>query len=114
MLHALSGLYALTGEGSYAAGFKAILPAYVDYARKVAAGVAHALEAVANHQRGVAVLKLGASVDQKTVRDHLVAKPWRRAFIQVSDQLPADALQLCLGTECQAPTNKIGEALAKF
>ncbi len=107
MLHALSGLYALTGEGRYAETFESILPAYADYARKVAAGVAHGLEAAAVHQSGVAVMKVGASVDLQSLRDALAAKPWRRTFIQKSGGLPADSYQLCIGTQCLAATDDL-------
>jgi len=111
MLHALSGLYALTGDGRYVAELEATLPAYADYARKVAAGVAHGLEAAATHQSGVAVIKVGQGVDLQSLRDALAAKPWRRSFIQQSPELPANHIQVCLATQCLAPTEGLDQAL---
>jgi hypothetical protein len=111
MLHALSGLYALTGDGRYVAELEATLPAYADYARKVAAGVAHGLEAAATHQSGVAVIKVGQGVDLQSLRDALAAKPWRRSFIQQSSELPANHIQVCLGTQCLAPSEGLDKAL---
>ena len=114
MLHALSGLYALTGEGRYASELQAVLPAYADYARKVAAGVAHALEAVATHQAGIAVIKAGPGVDLQGVRERLAAKPWRRSFVMQSTGLASGSLQVCLGTQCHAPTDDLDAALTAF
>jgi uncharacterized protein YyaL (SSP411 family) len=114
MLHALSGLYALTGDGRYAAEFEATLPAYTDYARKVAAGVAHALEAVASHRAGIAVIQFGACVDPQALRDRLAAKPWRRTFILQSGELAPGTLQVCLGAQCHAPTEDVDAALTVF
>ncbi len=114
MLHALSGLYALTGEGRYAAELEATLPAYADYARKVAAGVAHALEAAAVHQSGVAVIKVGEGADLPALRTALAKKPWHRVFIQQSADCEVGHYQVCLGTQCHAPTEDLEQALAPF
>ncbi len=111
MLHALSGLYALTGDGRYATELEASLPAYTDYARKVAAGVAHGLEAAAVHQTGVAVIKVGEGVDLQKIRAALAAKPWCRSFIQQSKELAPTEIQVCQGAQCHAPTSDINEAL---
>lgn len=111
MLHALSGLYALTGDGRYAAEFEAMLPAYADYAGKVAAGVAHGLEAAATHQSGVAVIKLGVAVDLNALRIALAAKAWRRTFIQQSKDLSPKQIQVCLGTQCLAPKDDLVAAM---
>ncbi|NBB78235.1 MAG: DUF255 domain-containing protein [Verrucomicrobia bacterium] len=114
MLHALSGLYALTGEGRYAAEFERMLPAYSDYARKVAAGVAHALEAIASHRAGIAVIQFGSGIDPKALRDRLAQKPWRRVFVLRSEALAPDTIQVCLGTQCHAPTDDLDAALTEF
>lgn len=111
MLHALSGLYALTCDGRYAAEFEAMLPAYADYAGKVAAGVAHGLEAAATHQSGVAVIKLGVDVDLNALRIALAAKAWRRTFIQQSMDVSPKQIQVCLGTQCFAPKDDLAAAM---
>lgn len=115
LMHALSGLYALTGEGKYAAEFQSTLPAYADYAAKVAAGVAHALEAVATDAIGITVVKVRASVDLAALQAAIAAKPWRRCFIQqvAADKLPA-SYQLCFGTQCLLPTDDLRELLESF
>lgn len=115
LMHALSGLYALTGEGKYAAEFQSALSAYTDYASKVAAGVAHGLEAAVTEAIGIAVIKVRASVGLTALRDALATKPWRRCFIQqVADgELPA-SYQLCVGTQCLPPTDDLDEMMESF
>jgi uncharacterized protein YyaL (SSP411 family) len=111
MLHALSGLHALTGDGRYAAEFEATLLAYADYAGKVAAGVAHGLEAAATYQSGVAVIKVGVDVDMNALRNALADKAWRRAFIQQSMDLSPKQIQVCLGTQCLTPDDDLAAAM---
>ena len=111
MLHALSGLHALTGDGRYAAEFEATLPAYADYAGKVAAGVAHGLEAAATHQSGVAVIKVGVDVDMNALRKALADKAWRRTFIQQSMDLSPKQIQVCLGTQCLTSNDDLAAAM---
>ena len=115
LMHALSGLYALTGDGKYAAEFQSTLPAYADYAAKVAAGVAHALEAVTTDAIGLAVIKVRASADLKALRAAIATKPWRRCFIQQvpDEELPA-SYQLCVGTQCLPPKDDLDELIEKF
>ena len=111
MLHALSGLHALTGDGRYAAEFEATLPAYADYAGKVAAGVAHGLEAAATYQSGVVVIKVGVDVDMNALRNALADKAWRRTFIQQSMDLSPKQIQVCLGTQCLTPDDDLAAAM---
>lgn len=111
VLHALSGLYALTGEGHYEAAFRSMLPAFTDYAQKVAAGVAHALEAATTHAVGIAVIKVRAGVSLEPLQVALTAAPWRRTFIQsVSTDQSAD-YQVCIGTQCLTPTDDLAEVI---
>ncbi|MEO0511102.1 MAG: thioredoxin domain-containing protein [Verrucomicrobiota bacterium] len=115
LMHALSGIHALTGEGRYASEFKAMLPVYSDYAVKVASGVAHGLEAAATDAIGIAVIKVTSSADLNSLRDAIASKPWRRCFIQqvLDDALPA-AYQLCVGTQCLPPTDDLDEMMEAF
>lgn len=115
LMHALGGLYAMTGEEKYAAEFQSTLPAYADYAAKVAAGVAHGLEAITNEAIGIAVIKVRASADVAGLRDAIAAKPWRRCFIQqaADEALPA-SYQLCVGTQCLPPSDDLGEIIEQF
>ena len=111
MLHALSGLHALTGDGRYSAELEATLPAYVDYAGKVAAGVAHGLEAAATYQSGVVVIKVGVDVDMNALRKVVAARAWRRTFIKQSIDLSPNQIQVCLGNQCLAPEDDLATAL---
>lgn len=110
MLHALGSLYALTGDARYADELGETLPAFADYALKVAAGVSHALEAATVHAVGIPVIKVQAGVDLKSLRDSLAMIPWRRTFIQVHEDTAQSAnYQLCVGSQCLAPTDDLAE-----
>lgn len=114
LLHALSGASALTGEARYAREIEALLPAYSDSAGKVASGVAHALEAIATHEMGIAVIHIRPGVDPELLRAALAERPWRRTFVQLAaENAPAD-YQLCLGMACRAPTNDLEILLKEF
>ncbi len=112
MLHALSGLYALTGEARYAEELRETLPAFTDYTLKVAAGISHALEAATVHAAGIPVIKVRNGVDLKPLNLALAEIPWRRSFIQLADDstLTAD-YQLCVGNQCLAPTNDLADVI---
>ena len=111
LLHALSGLYALTGEGRYDQALRSTLPAFADYAQKVAAGVAHALEAASTHAIGIAVIKVKAGVSLHALRDALAKAPWRRTFIQIGADHQSADYQVCVGTQCLPPTSDLSEVI---
>ena len=115
LLHALSGLYALTGDARYAAERQRMLPAYAEFAAKVASGVAHALEAAASDAIGIVVIKVRRSADTEALRAALVKRPWRRCFVTAVDDaaLPA-AYQLCVGEQCLPPTDDLDELIELF
>ena len=115
LMHALSGLYALTGESEYAERFHSMLLAYADYASKVASGVAHALEAAATEAIGVAVIKVSDSGDIEALRAQVASKPWRRCFIRkVGDGELSSSYQLCVGTQCLPPTDDLNAIFEAF
>ena len=111
LLHALSGLYTLTGDGRYEAALRSILPAYTDYAQKVAAGVAHALEAATTHAVGIVVIKVKDGVSLAPLQTALVDAPWRRVFIQSACQMQSAEYQVCVGTQCLPPTDSLSEVV---
>jgi uncharacterized protein len=112
MLHALTGLYALTGNPDTADALQSTLPAYSDYALKVASGVAHALEAATVHAIGIAVIKVNAGISLDPLRAALADHPWRRTFIQIIDNAEQTSdYQVCIGTQCLPPTDLISEVI---
>ena len=112
MLHALSGIYALEGDTRYAEELAKAFPAYIYYARKVASGVAHALEAATVYKYGITVIKVGEKADLKGLRKALAMKSWRRVFIKHSSEVPLGNFQICIGSKCHAPTGDLDTALA--
>ena len=111
MLHALSGLYALTGEKRYGELFYSTLTAYISYSQKVAAGVAHALEAAATYATGIIIIKIRPDVATDTLQRELAAIPWRRTFIQVNQEEQGDDYQVCIGSKCMSTSDKLAEVL---
>lgn len=115
LLHALSGLYALTGDARWSTAFHSTLPAYVDYAGKVAAGVAHALEAAAMDAVGLIQIKVRDQVDLASVREGVARVPWRRVFVLLNpDSGMSGRFQVCVGTQCLKPTDLLEEILNIF
>ncbi len=110
MLHALAGMYAISGEGRYAEALQSTLPAYADYAQKVASGVAHSLEAVAAHAIGIIVIKVKQGTDLSSLRDALACRPSRPIFIQ-SVSVQSSAYQVCVSSQCLVPTDDIAAVI---
>ncbi len=111
MLHALSGVYALTGDARYQAALQENLAAYSDYSQKVASGVAHALEAASSDALGLIVIKVNEGAELNALRDAISDQSWRRIYIQpVREQ--ATTYQLCVGTQCLVPTDDLAEIVA--
>lgn len=111
LLHALSGLRALTGEERYGRVFGETVPAYSEFAGKIAAGVAHALEAAANERAGVGVFRIAEGAPVEPVRRVLAGRPWRRVFVRGGDVEGGKRYQLCAGAQCFPPTDDPEEAI---
>ncbi|WP_269522931.1 thioredoxin domain-containing protein [Coraliomargarita parva] len=115
MLHALAKAYAVSGQGDYAEAIQRSLPAYSEYAQRVASGVAHALEAIAAHQSGIAVIKFRPGADLEALRAGLSAAHWCSCFVlpDASVELTAD-FQLCVGSRCLLATDSVDDLLKEF
>lgn len=114
LLHGLSSLHALTGEARYAEALGKTLPVYTEYAGKVAAGVAHALEAAATDAIGLVIIKVRTGADLEGLRSALAARPWRRCFVELveAEAIPAD-YQLCVGSHCLPPSDDFETLIEK-
>jgi len=112
MLHALSAMYALTGDAKYDQAIQSILPAFSDYANKVAAGVAHALEAATSYANGITIIKVKQLADFVDLRAAMAQQRWQRCFVFLA---PAGELtkrfQLCRGSQCLPASNDLSELL---
>ena len=110
MLHALSALYTLTGEVRYEKAFLNLLPAYSDYSKNIASGIAHALEAITIHQQGIEVYRLSHSSQLSTLRKGLANQAWKRRFVLFSNSSELKMnYQLCIGTQCHREVNNLEE-----
>jgi uncharacterized protein len=86
--------------------------AYVERSRRIPNGVAFGLEGLTWDALGMVVLKMGRDVDRSRLASMLQAKPWRPIYLMVSDAGESDAIQVCVGTTCFAPTKAAEEAVA--
>jgi uncharacterized protein YyaL (SSP411 family) len=112
LAHVLAGLHALTGESAYAAELADLKKCYTGLAARSPMGVPYALAAFTWDAIGIAVLKVKGPCDWDALRAALAAKPYRPLFIiSATDPAQPDGLQLCVGTQCSAPTTSIEELM---
>lgn len=109
LLHALSGLYALTGEAHLDEETRSLFPAFTDNAQKVASGVAHALESIATHFIGVVVIKVRTKDSIEILRNELTNHFWRRTFVCLNPEEQPSDYQVCVGSSCFLLTNSVAE-----
>jgi uncharacterized protein len=115
LAHVLAGLHALTGEGAYAAELADLKKCYTGLVARAPMGVPHALAAFTWDAVGVAVLKVKGPCDWAALRAALAAKPYRPLYIiSATDPAQPDGLQLCVGTQCTAPTANLAELSEMF
>jgi len=113
LLHVFGDLYALTGHAQYSKELESLKIAYPGLAERAPAAITHALHGIAKDALGVAVIKAKVGEDElKELRTQLSNKPWRRTFLlhSTEDDQP-EGFQLCVKTQCLAPTRDIGELL---
>jgi uncharacterized protein YyaL (SSP411 family) len=115
MAHVFSALGALTGEAEFASEFERLKPAYPGIVGTSPAAASHALSAFAWQAIGIATIKCPPHAELEALRAALVARPWRPVYIQTSDDpaLTAD-YQLCVGTQCLAPTSDPDEITSQL
>ncbi len=114
LLHSLSALYTLSGKSEYKTELEEMRKCYPGLTERAPSAVSHALSAYTADAMGVAVIKVKGTTDLTALHAALTNRPWRRVFVQLTDD-PAqpDGYQLCIGTQCQAPTSDL-EALAEM
>jgi len=116
MLHALVKLHAATGEPRYAEAVERALPAFAEYAGKVASGVAHALEAAAHHANGITLIDARDAPALAELRTLLARHPWAPRILRIDAEAAGEGrFRACLGTHCLPPvdsTEELRDALA--
>jgi len=105
LLRTLVGLRAVTGESAYERVVGDTLPAFIPFAEKIAAGIAHTLTAATEHAMGAPVIHAHPEGSLDALRDALADRPWRRRFIFAAsgDEAPR-GYQVCVGAQCMAPS----------
>ena len=112
LLQSLVSLDLLTGNPEYAEEIDRMRLAYPGIIHSAPSAASHALSALVSQAIGIAVIKVRPGADLEALRAALAARPWRPVYLQVDDSgtLSAD-FQLCVGTECLAPTDSVGEVV---
>lgn len=112
LAHVLAGLYALTGENAYAAELGELKKCFAGLAARTPMGVSHALAAFTWDAIGVAVLKVKGPCDWDALQAALAAKPYRLMYLVAAhDPAQPEGMQLCVGTQCAAPTKDLAELM---
>ncbi len=111
LAHVFTFLHALTGDASYAAELGDLKKAYAGLVTRAPTGVSHALTAFTWDALGVAVLKIKGACDFTALRAALASRPYRPVFLvnANNDSAQPAGMQLCVGTQCQAVTEKVRE-----
>jgi hypothetical protein len=115
LVHSFRDLAQLTGDAQWAELVEKLKVAYPGIAGKAPQAIGHALSGFVQNAVGVAVIKIKDVDDLEPLRQALVARPWRRVFLEwTTDSTQPTGYQLCVGTQCQAPTTdpaKVAEQL---
>ncbi|MFW5883619.1 MAG: hypothetical protein ACOCVG_04555, partial [Verrucomicrobiota bacterium] len=115
LLQVLVGLQAIDPQPRYAEAIASLRRGYAGYIERAPNGISHALSAFTQQAVGVAVLKIKNLSDTKVQElcETLRSRPWRRLFVldASADAAQPNGLQLCVGTQCAAPSKSIRTAL---
>jgi uncharacterized protein YyaL (SSP411 family) len=115
LIHALSCLHALTGNFTYAKELADFRNACSQNAQEFPHGIAHAMTGLTWDAVGIAVIKVKGEKDLTPLQEALTSKPWRKIFIQISnDPDQPDGYQLCVGEQCMEPTKYLEAVLEKL
>ena len=115
MVHCLSYLYMLTGDGKYSHELNEMKKAYAGFATRAPNAVSHALAGFVNDAMGLAVLKIKGINDLTPLRNALANKPFRPIFIfTVNDPEQKNGYQLCIGNQCLEVTLDLDRIISKL
>jgi uncharacterized protein YyaL (SSP411 family) len=115
LLQSFTFLEALSGDASYGAEVSRMRTAYPGITLTSPSAASHALTGLVYQAIGIAVIKIRPGTDLESLREALVERPWRPVFLEVdtAGSLAAN-YQLCVGTQCLAPTDSIEEVVANL
>ncbi len=112
LVHCFSDLFALTGDSKYTKQLNLLRQAHHGMVDEIPSAIPHALAGYTINAIGIAVIKIKGIADLNPLQNALSVKPLRRTFlITTDDENQADGYQLCVGTECLAPTKNINELM---
>ena len=110
LVRVFASLYALTGDNAYADPLASLRAAYPGLAERVPGGVPTALAGFTAQALGIAVVKVKGISDLEPLRAALATRPPRPVFVLLSDDpSQPEGYQLCVGTQCLAPSEDPAE-----
>lgn len=107
-------LYHLTGAARHVKALERLRVAYPGIVRAAPAAAGHALTAYVEDAIGIVSLKAGPGADMETLRMALVQRPHRTVFLQYPVTELTTTYQLCVGTQCEAPTDDLASVVGKI
>jgi uncharacterized protein YyaL (SSP411 family) len=113
MARVFSHLHHLTGAAHYGNSLEKLQTAYPGIVRAAPAAAGHALGAFVENAIGIVSIKMSPEADPEALRTALSARPHRQAFLHFPVAEQTEAYQLCIGTQCMAPTNDLSEMVEK-
>ena len=115
LVHALAGLFALTGNSEYRRHIDSLREAYAGFAERSPGAVPYALAGFTNDAVGVAVIKIKGVKSLDDLQQALAAKPFRRTFLLYTDDPDQpEGYQLCIGTTCLEPSQDVADLTKKI
>jgi len=115
LMHVFSSLFAITGNPLYREAGDELRRAYPTFAERAPNGVSHALAGYVADAVGIAVVKIKGISDLDPLCAAAADRPARRSFFLVTeDPAQPTGYQLCVGTQCLAPTTNHEELLENY
>lgn len=115
LVHGFRDMYQFTGDVMWAEALEKLKVAYPGIAGRAPQAIGHAMSGYVQAALGVAVIKVKGVDDLEPLRSALVARPWRRVYLEwTTDAAQPDGYQLCVGPQCLAPTTDPAEIAAQL
>jgi uncharacterized protein YyaL (SSP411 family) len=110
LLQSFAALEALTADPAYGMEVNRLKTAYPGITGTSPSAASHALSGLVYQAIGIATVKTRPGTDLEPLRRALAARPWRPVFLMEDESgTPPATYQLCIGTQCLAPTDSLEE-----
>ncbi len=112
-LQSLVMLEALTDNPELPKEIEALKTAYPGITHAAPSAASHAQSALVHRNMGIVSIQYRPEADLESLRSAIASRPWRPVFLKPDPTgRQSAAFQLCVGTQCLAPTDSV-EAIAE-